>query len=79
MAARKQRKEPNVKDASPTVKARRAISEPEPLSKDEVAAMEREREQRMAEFMADQDARHAERLKQIAATWRSPLANGQPW
>ncbi len=58
-----------MKDATPTVKARRAISEgPQPLSKDDVAAMEREREQRMAEFKADQEARHAERQKEIAAT-----------
>lgn len=55
MAARKQRKEPDVKNATPSMKARRAISQgPEPLSTDEVLEMEREREQRRREFMADQ-------------------------
>lgn len=69
MATRKQRKEPDVKDATPTAKGARAISEgPLPLSKDEVAAMERERRRRMSEFLAAQEARHAERLKEIAAT-----------
>jgi hypothetical protein len=67
MAARKQRKEPDVKDATPTAKARPATSEPLPLSKDEVLAMDRERKQRMAELMAAQEARRAERLKQIMA------------
>jgi len=38
---------------------------PVPLSKAEVAAMEEERERRMAERMAEQEARHAERLKEI--------------
>lgn len=56
-----------MKNATPTAKARRAVSEGQPLSKEEVAEMEREREQRKAEFMAEQEARHAETLKRIAA------------
>jgi len=80
MAARRQpqRKEPDVKNATPTVKARQASSQAE-LSKDEVREMDRELEQRKGEFMAAQEARHAETLKRImgeenARNGRAPAA-----
>jgi hypothetical protein len=50
-------------------KAQRALSQgPTPLTKDEVAEMERERKERQGEFLAAQEARSAERLKEIAST-----------
>jgi len=70
MTARRQpqRKEPDVKNATPTAKARRAITEgPVPLSKEEVLEMERERERCKGKFMAAQEDRHAEELKEILA------------